>query len=432
MELESATAPQLWGGVECTVNRVGDRFSNQLERSGHWDREDDLARFAELGLRTLRFPLLWETLARRSHGEVDWKWADRRVTQARELGIRPIAGLLHHGSGPRDTNLLDPAFPEKFARYAAAVARRYPSIDAYTPINEPLTTARFSALYGHWYPHASDDVSFARALLMQTRAIVLAMRAIREVRPDAILVQTEDLGETFSTPALRYQAEFENERRWVTWDLLSGRIGRQHPLWTYLMWAGVSEMELEFFSAEPCPPDIIGVNYYVTSERYLGEDRLAFPSESRGGNGRDCYADIAAARSPMREATGLKKLLLEVKERYAAPIAVTEAHLGCASDEQLRWFMEIWEAARAARNEGADILAVTVWSLLGSFDWHNLVTRHEGHYEPGVFDVSHGEPRPTPLAPMVRRLAAGEEFHHPALATPGWWRRAVRLERQCA
>jgi dTDP-4-dehydrorhamnose reductase len=127
----------------------------------------------------------------------------------------------------------------------------------------------------------------------------------------------------------------------------------------------------------------------------------------------------------------LKKLLLEANERYAAPIAVTEAHLGCASDEQMRWFMEIWEAARAARNEGADVLAVTVWSLLGSFDWHNLVTRCEGHYEPGVFDVSRGEPRPTPLARMVRSLASGEEFHHPALATPGWWRQPER-ERQCA
>ena len=38
---------QLWGGVECTINRVGDRYFNQLERSGHWQRADnDLARFA--------------------------------------------------------------------------------------------------------------------------------------------------------------------------------------------------------------------------------------------------------------------------------------------------------------------------------------------------------------------------------------------------
>ncbi|MDP9099289.1 MAG: family 1 glycosylhydrolase, partial [Verrucomicrobiota bacterium] len=183
---------ELWGGVECTVNRVGNRFLNQLERSGHWERESDLDRFAELGLRTLRFPLLWETLSRNAGGEIDWTWSDRRLARMRELGIRPIAGLLHHGSGPLGTNLLDPGFPEKFARYAATVAQRYPFLDAYTPINEPLTTARFSALYGHWYPHAVDARSFAAALVAQCRAIVLAMRAIREVRPDAQLIQTED------------------------------------------------------------------------------------------------------------------------------------------------------------------------------------------------------------------------------------------------
>ncbi|HMG06610.1 MAG TPA: hypothetical protein VK581_14210, partial [Chthoniobacterales bacterium] len=68
MKLAAEEPFALWGGVECTVNRVGDRFHNQLIRSGHWDREEDLERFAELGLRTLRFPLLWETVAGHAEG----------------------------------------------------------------------------------------------------------------------------------------------------------------------------------------------------------------------------------------------------------------------------------------------------------------------------------------------------------------------------
>jgi len=142
-------AIQLWGGVECTVNRVGDRHFNQLELSGHWHREADLERFAELGIRTLRFPLLWETLAPQSLDHIDWSWPDARLAKLKALGIRPIVGLLHHGSGPAYTSLIDPAFPEKLSRFAALIARRYPWVDAYTPINEPLTTARFSGLYGH-------------------------------------------------------------------------------------------------------------------------------------------------------------------------------------------------------------------------------------------------------------------------------------------
>jgi dTDP-4-dehydrorhamnose reductase len=431
METETADGLELWGGVECTVNRVGNSFFNQLERTGHWERESDLDRFAELGLRTLRFPILWETLARAADGPIDWSWSDRHVTRLRELGVRPIAGLLHHGSGPAGTNLLDPQFPEKFARYAAAVARRYPSLDAYTPINEPLTTARFSALYGHWYPHATDPLSFARALLAQCRGIVLAMRAIREVRPDAQLIQTEDFGKTFSTPALHYQAHFENERRWITWDLLSGWVGAKHPLRSYFKWAGISDAEIDFFSIHPCPPDIIGVNYYVTSERYLDSDLFAHEPETRGGNGQDDYADIAAVRSPLREFTGLAHRLDEIKRRYRTPIVITEAHIGCTADEQMRWLMQIWNECRSARDDGADVRAVTVWALLGSFDWNSLVTRAAGHYEAGAFDVSRGDVRPTALAGAVRALARNGHYEHPFLNSPGWWRSPEPLER-CA
>ncbi|RYZ66359.1 MAG: hypothetical protein EOP08_05045, partial [Proteobacteria bacterium] len=52
--------PELWGGVECTINRVGDRWFDQLADNGHRQCLDDLDRFAGLGIRGLRFPLLWE------------------------------------------------------------------------------------------------------------------------------------------------------------------------------------------------------------------------------------------------------------------------------------------------------------------------------------------------------------------------------------
>ena len=90
-------------------------------------------------------------------------------------------GLLHHGSGPKDTSLIDDDFPELFAQYAAAAAQRYPWVRLWTPINEPLTTARFSALYGFWYPHCQSDRHFVRAVMNQARATILAMREIRKV-----------------------------------------------------------------------------------------------------------------------------------------------------------------------------------------------------------------------------------------------------------
>ena len=145
---------ELWGGHECTVNRVGAAWRDQTVLSGHEDRVEDLDRFAELGLRALRYPVLWER-TERAPGVFDWDWPDERLTRLRRLGLRPVVGLLHHGSGPAWTDLLDPGFAEGLAAFAGAVAKRYPWVDDWTPVNEPLTTARFSALYGHWYPHRS-------------------------------------------------------------------------------------------------------------------------------------------------------------------------------------------------------------------------------------------------------------------------------------
>ncbi|AUX46254.1 dTDP-4-dehydrorhamnose reductase [Sorangium cellulosum] len=416
---------EIWGGVECTVNRVCDEYHDQLDRNGHADRLDDLERFADLGIRALRYPVLWERTA--PDGRASFAWADARLGKLRALGVRPIVGLVHHGSGPRRTSLVDAGFVGGLARFARAVAERYPWVEDYTPVNEPLTTARFSGLYGHWYPHGRDDRTFVRALLTQCRATAAAMRAVREVNPRARLVQTEDLGMTASTPLLAYQAQLENHRRWLSLDLLMGRVDRDHPLYPMLIDCGVPPGELEELVASPCPPDVIGINYYITSERFLDERLDRYPPWSHGGNGEHAYADVEAVRVVAEGVGGHLPRLQEVWERYRRPVAITEAHLGGAREEQLRWLVEAFDAAVAARAAGAEVLAVTVWALLGSFDWDSLVVQRRGHYEPGVFDVRGPAPRPTALAGLVRALARGERFDHPALAPPGWWRRPERL-----
>ncbi|WNZ27830.1 sugar nucleotide-binding protein [Leptolyngbya sp. NK1-12] len=428
MATNTEAAPlELWAGLECTVNRVGDIYFDQLDRNGHAHRLDDLDRFAEMGIRTLRYPVLWERIAPHGLEQADWSWADQRLERLRQLNIRPIVGLVHHGSGPRHTNLLDPAFPNQLAEFAQAVSQRYPWISHYTPVNEPLTTARFSSLYGYWYPHCRDDVAFIRTLLQQCRGVVLAMQAIRRVNPEAKLVQTEDFGKTFSTPLLAYQAEFENQRRWLTFDLLCGRLDSAHPLWSYLQSLGIQQSELEWFLDSACPPDILGINHYLTSERFLDERLEHYPNHTHGGNGRHQYADVEAVRVRQDGIAGPQALLQEVWERYQLPLAVTEVHLGCTREEQLRWLKEVWDAAQRLRAANVDIRAVTVWSLLGAYDWNSLLTRVEHHYEPGVFDLRAPQPRSTALAAMMRYLAQGKPYDHPLLDVPGWWRRDERL-----
>jgi dTDP-4-dehydrorhamnose reductase len=423
---------ELWGGHEGTVNRVGDDYRDQTILSGHQDRIEDLALFAGLGVKALRYPVLWERIAPDLPGDMDWRWTDTRLAEIRRLGMRPIAGLLHHGSGPRYTSLIADNFVQGLGDFAQATAERYPWIEDWTPVNEPLTTARFSALYGHWYPHARDERLFWIAFLNQIDGVREAMRRIRTVNPAARLIQTEDLGQTYATPPLAEQAAFDNHRRWLTWDLLNGDVDSGHPLWARFKRFGLTD-RLRAIADAPCPPDVIGVNHYLTSERFLDHRVDRYPPDKRGGNDFIPYADVEAIRVMSPGPVGLAGLMEQTWDRYGLPLAVTEAHNGCTREEQMRWTLEAWRTAERLGDRGADVRAVTSWALLGSYDWNSLLTAPIGHYEPGAFDLRGAPgavlPQANGMTRMLADLAAGKPVH-PAADGLGWWRRDVRLQYQ--
>jgi dTDP-4-dehydrorhamnose reductase len=409
---------------------VQDDFRDQTRETGHFERLSDLDGIASLGIRTVRYPVLWEQVAPQSLNQPDWQWPDRRLHRLRELRMRPIVGLVHHGSGPAYTNLLDPQFPALLAQYADMVAARYPWVEDFTPVNEPLTTARFSCLYGHWYPHLRDIGATLRALYHECWGTALAMRAIRRRIPNARLVQTEDLGKVFSTPLLKAQADHENERRWLSFDLLCGRIGRHHPWHSRFVRAGISEDQLAAFVDEPCTPDVFGINHYLSSDRFLDQRRTRYPEHTWGGNGTHAYADVEAVRVRRKDiVTGFAARLQEVWERYGQPIAVTEVHNGCTREEQVRWLIYVYESVKSAKAAGVDVRAMTAWALMGSMDWSSLLTRRDGHYEPGVFDASATPPRPTAIAAALKAIVDNTKFDHPIMDAPGWWQRDMRYYR---
>ena len=421
-------AVEVWGGIECTINRVKDSYIDQLDFSGHYKRDTDIELIAALGVKKLRYPLIWERHQPTKNTKINWSFAERNINKLNELNIEPIAGLVHHGSGPRHAPIHTNAFAVELATYALKVAEKFPSISLFTPVNEPLTTARFCGLYGHWFPHHIDNKSFLDILVNECKATVLAMEAIRTINPQAKLVQTEDLSKTYSTALLQYQADFENERRWLAFDLISGNVTDDHPLYQFLLWSGISNESIDFFQEHKCPPDILGLNYYPTSERWLDENMQHYPQSSHGGNFRHSYADVEAVRVAMEEPTGAKVLIKEAWERFKIPVAITEVHLGCTRDEQLRWLNNIYTTCCELKLEGCDIKAITAWSMFGTYGWNRLVTDiNNMQYEPGVFDLRSETPRPTAIAGMIKKIADGECFDHPVVNEKGWWQRNMRV-----
>ncbi len=420
-------ALEFWGGIECTINRIQDSYFDQMEMAGHYSRKGDIGRIAGLGIKTLRYPILWERHEPDAQETIDWTHTANRLNEMKQHRITPIAGLLHHGSGPEFTDLADNHFPEKFAAYAGKVARQFPWLEYFTPINEPLTTARFSGLYGLWYPHAMNDVSFAKMILNQVQAIILAMSEIRKINPAAKLIQTEDLSKTFSSPLIKYQATFENERRWLTYDLLLGKVKAGHPMWSYFLRLGIPEKRLHFFIDNATTPEVAGFNYYVTSERFLDEDKSKYPASSHGGNELQEYADVEAIRVNHGNAYGLKVLLKEAWERFRLPMAITESHLNAGREDQVRWLNEICKSCSSAIEEGINVRAVTFWSLFGAFGWSKLLTDEKMVYEPGTFDLRTQPARPTAISLFIKNIILKNNSLHPLAEQHGWWHDPARF-----
>lgn len=422
MEKEFFSIPEIWGGVECSYNRVRSRYLDQLEYCCHYKRpESDISFVSELGITTMRYPVIWERLQPYRDAVISWRSVESPLNALRDSNIKPIAGLVHHGSGPKYADITSQEFPVALSRFASAVATRFPWISYYTPVNEPLTTARFSGLYGLWYPHKRNDKSFVRILINEMKGIVLSMREIRKVNPDARLVQTEDLARIYSTPFMRYQAVFENHRRWLTFDILTGALRPGHPLWSYFKKYVQSEADLHFFMDNPCPPDLIGFDYYPTSERFLDENVEKYPIEKHGHNHRHRYADVEAIRVRLDEPSGISVLLKEAWDRYRIPMSLTEIHINCDYDNQIRWFGEIRNDCIRLARQGVEIVGLTTWAMLGSYGWNRLLTEAHGDYESGAFDISSGTPLRTPLGDYIARLASDPHYEHPALREKGWW-----------
>ena len=323
-------------------------------------------------------------------------------------------------------------FPTCSRDYAAKVAERYPWIDIWTPVNEPLTTARFSCLYGHWYPHTHRhrrDVPRAGPPVRWRSARGDAARSARSIPRREAAAPPRIIGKTFATrspcsirrdhenrPALAHASTCSPAAWCPDTRFIAGCRNK----------AASEEVLAELATGAATPgPDRLRP---LSDERALPRSPCrTFPRRSARLNGHQTYVDVEAVRvAKLSKQLGPRFRLKETWDRYNIPIVITEVHHGCTRDEQVRWLHQVWTEAEAARREGVDLRAVTLWAVFGMMDWRSLLTRREGAYDVGCFDTRSEVPRPTLLAKTASQLGRGETFDHPLLDLPGWWRRPGR------
>ena len=262
-------------GIENSIPTIdnGRTRIDEMESCGFYQRwREDFSLVVDLGIQFLRYgPPLHRTLL--GDGRHDWDFADQTFAELRRLEIVPIVDLCHFGLPDWLGNFQNPDFPERFAAYARAFARRYPWIQLYTPVNEMFICATFSAKYGWWNEQLTSDRAFVTAIKHLVRANVLAMRAILEIRPDALFVQSES-SEYFhaENPAAIGPAEHLNSVRFLPLDLNYGRRV-DSEIYEYLLDNGMTREEYRFFLNNRLKQHcILGNDYYVSNEQRVCAD----------------------------------------------------------------------------------------------------------------------------------------------------------------
>ena len=374
-------------GIECsypTINN-GKTRRDQLKECGHYEYwKEDLRLVQEMGLKVLRYGLPYYKV-HKAAGKFDWSFADEAMNEIQRLNITPILDLLHFGVPNWIGDFQNPEFPIHFADYAGEVAKRYPWVRYYTPVNEIYVTARLSAKEGLWNEQLKTDKGFVTAIKHTVAASILATHKIAEQRPDCIIVQSESAEYTHEIKAVpSKEITLQNKLRFLSLDLLYA-----HPpdadVCIYMMDNGLTREEYDWFmQGEPPGYQIMGNDYYGHNEKIIKP------------NGEMSIAE---------DVLGWYQITKEYYERYKKPVMHTETNISDA-EKAPSWLWKQWVNILRMREDGVPVLGFTWYSLNDQIDWDVALAKKRGKVnECGLYDL---ERKPHPVAAAYRELL--EEF----------------------
>jgi beta-glucosidase/6-phospho-beta-glucosidase/beta-galactosidase len=377
-------------GIECSyptiTGRNGQRQRiDELASCFHYQCwRDDLNLVRQLGIRYLRYGPPYYRM-HRGPGCYDWSFTDEVFAEIKRLEIEPLVDLCHFGVPDWIESFQNPDWPAYFAEYAGAFARRYPWVRAYTPVNEIFVCAKLSALFGFWNEQLRSEAAFLTALKHLCRANLLAVEAILKERDDVLFIQSESaeyFHQSSQEPEVIARAEFENQRRFLSFDFLYS-----HPVEDrirgYLRDCGLSDEEYAWFMSHGLSERIImGNDFYQRNEQIV----------KSGGS-----------IEPTGEVFGWYIITRQYYERYRRPVMHTETNnIGHGADVAPRWLWKEFLNVRAMHDEQIPVLGFTWYSLTDQMDWDIGLRDQRGLVNPvGLYDLTR---RPRRVAYAYREI----------------------------
>ena len=373
-------------GIECSCPLIANRQRvDQMRDTGHYEMwRTDLKLVRDLGLRYLRYgPPIYKIYPAKN--TFDWSMLDPVMNHMRQLGITPVIDLVHFGLPDWMGDFQNPEWPDYFVDYARAFAERYPWVRYYTPVNEIYITAQFSAAFGWWNERLTNHTAFVTNIKHCVKASILGMRAILNLRPDAIFIFSESTEYVHpGSPDMVDQALFMNERRFLSLDLLFAH-DVSATMYRYLLSSGVSAEEYLWFqnNRDLRAHCIMGTDYYITNEHVLRANGTSI------GAG-DVYGYYVITR--------------QYFDRYRVPVMHTETNR--TAKHAVEWLWKEWMNLLRLREDGVPIIGFTWFGLLDMKDWDSALTKMRGTINTvGLYTLARKQRR---VAREYRRLV--EEY----------------------
>jgi beta-glucosidase/6-phospho-beta-glucosidase/beta-galactosidase len=359
------------GGFECSSHRLHSGRRLDVIRATAHDQfaRQDYERLASLGMRTVRDGLRWH-LIEREPGTYDFSSVLPMLTAARQAGVEVIWDLLHYG-WPDDLDIFSEAFVHRFAAFARAfteLASAHTNGPVWVvPVNEISFFAWAGGDIGIFNPfarHRGDELK-----LQLVRAVIVSIRAMRQVNPNVRIVHTEPMINVVPDPARPHEAAAAEGHRQAQYAALDMIAGRAHPE------LGGREDYL----------DVIGLNYYI-------HNQWVFP----GGHGTTIEPSQAQYRP-------VWQMLQEVHQRYGCPLFVAET--GIEDEARPAWLRYVGHEVRRAIREGVPVQGVCLYPIVNHPGWDD-----NRHCYNGLWDYADVSGNREMYEPLARELASQQQL----------------------
>lgn len=376
--------------------------------SDHYHRyREDIAMFAEMGLKAYRFSIAWTRILPGGTGDVNAKGLEfygNLIGECRKYGIEPIVTMYHFDlpycleekGGWLNRNTID-----AFVNYAKVLFEHFGrEVKYWLTINEQNTMILHPGAIG--LPK-SGELPSKKVMYQQNHHMMLAqakvMKLFHQMVPEGMIGPALNL--TAMYPATCRPEDAIAAHNWEVlrcWNFADVPVyGWYHPLaWEYMkdrdLTPDVADGDREIL--ENAKPDFIAMNYYSTAtiaasrgdasdvaaragdqQIMLGEQGVYRPAENEYV-GKTQYGWVV-------DPVGFRYTLRKTYERYRLPILITENGIGAPDTLEedgsvhdayrIDFIREHLHQMKLAITDGVDMLGYCPWAAI------DVVSTHQGY-----------------------------------------------------